>query len=118
MNLLVTKTTKNKIVTIELTTAGFTCKENQMLDQLGEPIITIEETYGQNVIKFSKKIRSGFKVKVKFDANLEDGTEKTADYIEQFLDSVQEQMEAKMEKLEEEFEPELMTSKESRVIKY
>ena len=60
MRLKVTRTTKNKVITLELSTMCFTELENEMLEQLGEPIISIDRSYGQNPIKFAKKIKSNF----------------------------------------------------------
>lgn len=118
MKLKVSRSTKNRIVTIALETTGFTDLENKMLDQLGEPVIAFNKPYGSNAINFSKKIRSNFRVKVKFDANLESDTDKTAEYIEQFLDELKEMMSDAMSKLEDEYNIELIPKSELIDIKY
>jgi hypothetical protein len=106
------------MVTLELETIGFTLDENTMLDQLGEPRIEMDKCYGSNSIKFCKKIRSGFKVRVRFDASLESDVSITAGYIDQFLDEVQTQLEDKMFNLSNEFSEDLVTSEETKFIKY
>lgn len=99
MNLHVTKATKNRVVTILLETTDFSEVENNMLDQLGEPIIAFEKTYGNNIVKFEKKMRTNFNVRVKFDATLETSTDQTAEYIDKFLEDIQELLTNKMEDL-------------------
>lgn len=118
MKLKVRRSTKNKVVTIELETIDFSVKENSMLDQLGEPIISVEKTYGDNSIKFSKKIRNGFKVKLKFDANLDTNTDMTATHIENFIDFIQEELSLAMEILESEYNEELIPKEQSFEIGY
>lgn len=118
MKLRVRRATKNKVVTLELETMDFTERENSMLDQLGEPVIDIDQSYGNNPVKFSKKIRTGFKVKVKFDANLENNTEKTAEYIEQFLEFIQEKLANVMSNLSDEYNDELVPKDQTFEIVY
>lgn len=118
MQLKISRFTKNKMVTIELETTAFTLEEMKMLDQLGEPKIEVDKCYGSNPIKFSKRIRTGFKVKARFDASLESDVSVTAGYIDQFLDDVQLQIEEKMYNLSNDFNEELVPSVENRVITY
>lgn len=118
MKLRVRRATKNKVVTLELETIDFTEKENSMLDQLGEPIIDVDQTYGNNAVKFSKKIRTGFKVKIRFDANLENNTEMTAQYIEQFIEYIQEELAVAMSKLSDEYNDELVPKDQTFEINY
>lgn len=118
MKLKVSRTTKNKVVTLELSTSCFTDLENEMLDQLGEPIIEFDKVYGNNVVKFSKKIRSNFRVKIKFDANLEEDTDITADYIEQFLDELEDKLSDAMYKVSDEYNISLIPKEEYICIKY
>lgn len=118
MKLKIRRSTKNKVVSIELETIDFTEKEHSMLDQLGEPIIEFDKTFGNNVVKFSKKIRTGFKVKLKFDASLEENTDKTADYIESFVDQIQETLSLSMGLLEEDYNEELIPKEQTFEIKY
>lgn len=118
MKLKVIKSTKNKIITVELETIDFSESEMQMLDQLGEPIIDMEKNYGGNTVKFSKRIRTGFKVKVRFDATLEQDTYITTGYIEKFLEAVQDQIELKMGQLLDQYNIELIPSETILDIKY
>lgn len=118
MKLSVRRFTKNKMVTIELSTTDFSEKENSMLDQLGEPVIEIDKNYGQNPIKFSKKIRTGFKVKVRFDANLEENTDVTATYIESFIEFLQDEMSLAMSQLEFDYTEELIPQEVMIEIEY
>lgn len=118
MRLKVVRTTKNKIVTLELSTTCFTELENEMLDQLGEPVIEFNKTYGNNSVKFSKKIRSNFRVKVKFDANLENDTDITADYIEEFLSEIQDMLSDAMSKVSDEYNTSLIPKEEYLDIRY
>ena len=118
MKLKVVRNTRNKIVTLEIYTTCFTDLENEMLDQLGEPIIEFDKVYGNNNIKFSKKIRSNFRVKVKFDANLEADTEITAGYIESFLDELQDKLSEEMTKKSDEYNTSLIPKEEYICIRY
>jgi hypothetical protein len=118
MQLKVNKVTKNKMVTVILETVGFTLEENAMLDQLGEPVISLDKCYGSNAVKFSKKVRSGFKVKVRFDASLESDVDITAGYVDTFVEEVQTQIEDKMFDLSTEFSTDLVTSQEIKPIQY
>lgn len=118
MKLKVVRSTKNKIVTLELSTTCFTDLENQMLDQLGEPIIEFDKSYGNNNVKFSKKIRSNFRVKVKFDANLDSDTDITADYIDAFLSELEDKLSEAMFKISDEYNTSLIPKEEYICIKY
>jgi hypothetical protein len=118
MQLKINKVTKNKMVTVVLETTGFTLEENKMLDQLGEPVIEIDKCYGSNPVKFSKRVRSGFKIKVRFDASLESDVNTTAGYVDTFIDDVQLQIEDKMFDLSNEFSEDLVTAQEVKNIIY
>ena len=118
MKLRVVRSTKNKIITLELSTFCFTELENEMLDQLGEPVISMDKSYGNNIVKFAKKIRSNFKVKVKFDANLESSTDRTAELVEQFLEEIQEKLEVAMSSISDEYNEELIPKEEIIQINY
>ena len=118
MKLKIRRSTKNKVVAIELETIEFTAKEHSMLDQLGEPLVEYDKTYGNNTVKFAKKIRTGFKVKLKFDAKLELDTEKTAEYIEEFIESIQEKLATAMGLLEEDYNEALIPKEQIFEIEY
>lgn len=112
MRLKVTRTTKNKVITLELNTQCFTALENEMLEQLGEPIIEIDKNYGSNPVRFSKKIKSNFKVKVKFDSNLDANTDITADLVEEFLEDLQTKLEDAMSKLADDYNEDLVSQEQ------
>ena len=118
MRLKVTRTTKNKVITLELSTMCFTELENEMLEQLGEPIISIDRSYGQNPIKFAKKIKSNFKVKVKFDSNLDANTDITANLVDEFLEDIQEELENAMSKLADDYNEDLIKKEKIIDTKY
>ena len=118
MKLRITRSTKNKVVTLEIATVEFTTKEHQMLDQIGEPVIDFNKLYGNNVIKFSKKIRSNFKVRVKFDANLESDTDTTADYIEAFIEDLKDMLSEAMEQVADQYSDFLIPAKQLINIEY
>ena len=118
MKLSITKSTKNKVVTVTLETVEFCQKEHLMLDQIGEPIIEMDKMYGNNTVKFAKKIRSNFKVKVKFDGNLDEDTDVTADYISEFLEDIQEKLAEAMGKVSDEYNDFLTPTKQVIAIKY
>ena len=66
MQLKYTKSIKKRVITIELETTGFTTNEAKALDLLGEPEVVLEKNYaGGFPVSINKKIRTGFKVKVK-----------------------------------------------------
>lgn len=118
MDLKVKKVTKNKVVAIELSTFNFTQLENKMLDELGEPFIEFNKSYGSNAINFKKRIRTGFKVKVKFDASLETDTDKTAEYISDFLEELKDKLSDAMFEVEGQYNDDLKTCEEVTHIKY
>lgn len=118
MKLKLTKTTRNKVVTLELETQCFTQTENEMLDQLGEPKIEFDKSYGNHIVKFSKKIRSNFKVRVKFDGNLDSTTDITAGYVESFLEELQTKLADEMSNLLNEYNVELAPAEKVIEIKY
>lgn len=118
MRLKLTKTTRNKVVTLELETLDFTQAENEMLDQLGEPIIKFDKSYGNHVVKFSKKIRSNFRVRIKFDGNLDSTTDVTANYIESFEEELKTKLSDAMSNLLNDYNEELAPAQELIDIKY
>jgi hypothetical protein len=85
MNLRIKKSIRKRIITLELDTVNFTRDENKMLDELGEPVINFEKVYGTNAVQISKKIRTGFKVRIKFDGSedIEQTTALCGDFIDE-----------------------------------
>lgn len=118
MDLSIKKTTKNKIVTIELETKNFTSNENIMLDQMGEPEIEFNKSYGANPVNFKKRIRSGFKVRVKFDINLEGDSDRTAEFIDAFLEELKDKLSEAMFNLSNSYNEELKSSTKLVKIEY
>ena len=117
MKLKVARDTKNMIVKLELESVDFTELEDKMLNQLGEPFVTIDKNYGVHAIKFSKRIRRGFKTSVTFDARL-DSTKETAYHVEVFLKDVKDEMRIQMRALLDNYEEELKTTRQIIDINY
>jgi hypothetical protein len=68
MQLKYSKKISKRMITIELETANFTPDENKALDEFGEPVINFQKNYSSKFpVAFEKKVRTGFKVKVRFD---------------------------------------------------
>ena len=89
MQLKYEKTMNKEIITIELETCNFTSKENKLLDEFGEPIINFNKTYfGSFPVSIEKRIRTGFKVKVKFDGK--ENCQKAAEAANEFFEEIQE----------------------------
>lgn len=89
---------RKRVITIELETYNFTQAEIKALDQFGEPVIKFEKNYAGNFpVAISKSIRSGFKVRVKFDGT-EDIEGATA-AANQFFEEIQEVLEEEMRNL-------------------
>lgn len=109
MQLKFTKAIKKRVITIELETTGFTTNENKALDLFGEPDVALEKLYsGGFPISINKKIRTGFKVKAKFDGTENMDAASTAANL--FYDDIQEKlataMGSAMDQLDSsEFEP-------------
>lgn len=91
MQLKYNKEIKNNVITIELETANFTPQENKVLDEFGEPILSFSKVYETKFpVQFEKKIRTGFKIRIKFD-----GTEDIQGAVNSanlFFDEVQEKL--------------------------
>lgn len=89
MRLKYEKTVKNNIITLTLETFDFDKKENTALDQFGEPEISFEKQYlGKYNVAFTKKLRSNFRVKVKFNGT--DDIETAAEAANLFLEELEE----------------------------
>lgn len=112
MKLKITQIVKNKIAKIQLETVELTPLEEQILDQLGAPLISFNKNYGSNTIKFDNKKLKGFKIKVEFDGNLESSMDKTADYIDQFKDDMQSLLTDTMDKLSDDYNADLAKTEE------
>lgn len=100
MKLKVKKTISKRIITLEIETTSFTVEENKMLDILGEPIVSFKKIYGENFgVEIEKKIRTGFKVKVKFDGS--DDIIKADEASDKFLEELPEMLGEMMAKLKD-----------------
>lgn len=104
MRLKYEKFIKNNIITLILETTDFDCKENQALDMFGEPEIHFEKQYsGKHNVAFCKKLRSNFKVKVKFDGSedIEEAAEAANLFLEELEELLQETISECVDKLSE-----------------
>lgn len=98
MRLKVLKSINKRIITLEIETTDFTYDENKMLDILGEPIVSFKKVYGANLaVEIEKRIRTGFKVKVKFDGT--DDIVAADKASDKFLEDLPEYISKTMEKL-------------------
>ena len=118
MKLAITKSTKNRVISLALETVEFSATENDMLDQMGEPEIVFEKDYGNTSVKFNKKIRSNFKVRVKFDVNLESDPMKTAEYIDEFQDDIVNALQDALTKVKDSYLTDFKPIKKTIEIKY
>ena len=95
MQLKYTKTIKNRIVLVELETTSFLPGEVRALEKFGEPVIKLSKMYMDVFpVEIDRKIRTGFKVRVKFDgvADLDLAT----DAANLFFEEVQELLSVQM----------------------
>ena len=89
MQLLINTNIRRSIITIELETINFTKKENELLDQFGEYVFDFEKVYQDDfAVSIHKKVRSNFKLRIKFDGSKNEETMKKAtlaanDFIEE-----------------------------------
>lgn len=73
MQLKFNKTIRKNIVTVDLEAIKFTPREMEAFFRFGEPVISVEKMYPLNdenasfPVKFSKRLRPSFRVRVKFD---------------------------------------------------
>lgn len=98
MKLKVLKHISKRIITLEVETTNFTAEENKMLDILGEPVIKFEKVYGENLaVSIERRVRTGFKTKVKFDGT--DDIVAADAASDKFLEDLPEAIAKAMEKL-------------------
>lgn len=91
MQLKIVTSIKNSIISVELETINFSGTENKMLDQFGEPIYHLEAIYQQEfAVSIHKKIRSNFKVKVRFDGTKD--IDKASLAVNEFIDQIKEEI--------------------------
>ena len=98
MQLKYNNSIKNRIITIELETTSFNKRETTALEKFGEPNVKLEKLYLDKFsVNVDRKIRTGFKVRIKFD-----GTEDlnaAAQAATQFFEEIQEVLSEKMRDL-------------------
>ena len=88
---------RGKIV-VELETDAFTSREAMALNMLGEPLLEFQKTYhGDFTVAIAKKIRTEFKIKVRFDGTKDFEAANTA--AMEFLDDIQEALHRVMDNL-------------------
>lgn len=91
MQIKYSKKISKKMITVELETTNFTPQENKVLDEFGEPVIMFEKVYVSKFpVQFEKKIRTGFKVKVKFDGTGD--IQAAANAANLFFEEIQEKL--------------------------
>lgn len=96
MQLKINTSIRKSIITVELETVNFCAIENKMLDQFGEPVFDFEKCYfGEFAVSIHKKIRSNFKVKVRFDGTKD--IDKASLAVNQFIDEIKEALPLLME---------------------
>ena len=99
MQIKFNKSMNKRIISVELETTNFTHKENQLLDKFGEPKITINKRYKALFpVEFDRSIRTGFKVRIKFDGK-ENDIATASEAAEEFYEEVKELMAVAMEEL-------------------
>lgn len=104
MQLRYDNSVKNRIITVELETTHFTQKEVNALEKFGEPLIAIEKVYRQSFpVKVEKRIRTGFKIKVKFDGteDMQEAVEAANAFIEDVTELLTESMSELIDQLDE-----------------
>ena len=100
---------RRRIITLELETTRFTTPEERALAKFGEPIIKIEKTYGAFPVSFERKIKTGFKVRVRFDGteDLRGAIDAANEFFLEIQETLRETMQElvfKLEETESEFE--------------
>lgn len=110
-------THSNKII-LEALVDGFTKQEMDMLTQLKAPVITIQKQYGSNIVKFSKKLKPGFRVRVKFDLSLEDEVDDTLSMIDDFMTDLIDTITDVMAELDGQYSPALAVKEKVVKITY
>ncbi len=104
MQLKYSKTIKNRVILIDLETTSFLPREVTALEKFGEPVIKLSKMYADVFpVDIDRKIRTGFKVRVKFDGK--EDLDAAADAANLFFEEIQEllstEMGTLMEKLAE-----------------
>jgi hypothetical protein len=99
---------RGKIV-VEIETDAFTSRETMALDMLGEPLLEFQKTYnGDFTVSISKKIRTEFKVKVRFDGtkDFEAANNAAMEFLEDIQEALHKSMDDLMDRyLDQEFPP-------------
>ena len=93
---------RNKVIIIELETTNFTKRENEALDRFGEPVVKLEKVYdGGFPVNFEKKIKTGFKLRVKFDGSkdLQAATDAANLFFEEIQEVLSQEMSSLMDKM-------------------
>lgn len=88
-----------KVIVIELETTNFSSTEDKLFEEYGEPVINFEKVYYSNhpIQIANKKIKSGFKLKIKFDGTQDMVT--AADAANEFFQEIKELLEIEMSDL-------------------
>ena len=94
MQLLINTELRRSILTVELETINFTKAENDLLDQFGEFVFDFEKVYQNDFpVSIHKKIRTNFKVRIKFDGSeSEEAMEKATLAANEFIEEIEEKI--------------------------
>lgn len=104
MQLKFNRVTRKNIITLELETTNFSRREDLALTKFGEPIVKIEKSYeGKFPVKIEKRIKTSFKVRVRFDGNegIEEAIRASNTFMEELKDELEIQMRVLMDKLDD-----------------
>ena len=118
MNLVFRNRPRHNIVTVEAEVLNFTPNEIAMLNQLKEPVIVLEKTYGSNTVKINRRLKPGFHARARFNLALENDSDITVNYIEQFKSDLVDAIESAMSALKDQYCPELACHDESFKLNY
>lgn len=108
MQLKFNKTIRKNIVTVDLEAIKFTEYELEALRRFDAPVISVEKMYPLNndnasfPVKFQKKLRQSFRIRVKFDGT--NDIESACNAAESFYDDIREIIEDKLYELTDKLE--------------
>lgn len=101
MQLKYDKSIRRKVITIELETTNFSTRENLAIKKFGEPVIKLEKMYGDFSVSVERRIKTGFKVRVRFDGteDFEAAVSAANQFFEEIQDLIRDELESLMDKL-------------------
>lgn len=117
MKLVIEKSMKNKVISMDIKTDKFSDEENLMLDQLGEPVLNFQKQYETFPVEIDRKIRTGFKVRLKIDGKGKD-MDKVSSNIDDFIQEITDQISTLMSDLREQYTSDIKTGTQEIDINY